>query len=58
MAARRFASRALAVCITCSPDRWPPPAVAVCLRLMIALDLSAAEATKFLKMRRGQASDH
>jgi hypothetical protein len=29
-----------------------PPAVAVCLRLMIALDLSAEEATKFLQMRR------
>jgi hypothetical protein len=25
---------------------------------MIALDLSAEEATKFLKMRRGRASDH
>ena len=37
-------------------QRWaadgPPPAVAVCLRLMIALDLSAADATKFLKTRR------
>ena len=37
-------------------QRWaadgPPPAVAVCLRLMIALDLSAEEAAKFLKMRR------
>jgi hypothetical protein len=33
--------------------RWPPPAVAVCLRLMLALDLSAEEAAKFLKMRRG-----
>jgi hypothetical protein len=36
----------------------PPSAVAVGLRLMIALDLSAEEATKFLKMRRGRASDH
>jgi hypothetical protein len=35
--------------------RWPPT-VAICLRLMIALDLSAEEATKFLKMRRGRAS--
>ena len=40
-------------------QRWaangPPPPVAVCLRLMLALDLSAAEATKFLQMRRGRS---
>jgi hypothetical protein len=31
----------------------PPNAVAICLRLMIALDLSVEDAAKFLKMRRG-----
>jgi hypothetical protein len=37
--------------------RWPPNAVAIYLRLMLALDLSAEEAAKFLKMRRGQSPD-
>ena len=52
-AARFFGSN------TRTGQRWaadgPPPAVAVGLRLMIALDLSAEEAAKFLQMRRGRA---